>query len=256
MIEQLWVIPLGFAAGVLGSMVGLGGGIAVVPVLIFSGVHPLVASSNGLFVALSNSIASTITYSRQGSIDFAWGVKLGLASIPGAILGAVVSSEVSPGIFKVLFGMVLISAVAYMLLKKRITTRDAPVLAWMVIFAVGTSFFGGIVSAFFGIGGGIVFGPLLIAVIGFMVKKAVATSLLILLFASSSGVITHSLLGHPEFLQASLLAAGAFFGGMVGARITLKINEKILRIMIPTALTSAAIKMFWDYIHMELLLSE
>lgn len=256
MIEQLWLILLGFAAGILGSMIGLGGGIVVVPVLIFVGFPPLLASSNGLFVALSNSIASTITYSKQGRVNFAWGIKLGLASIPGAVLGAVVSSDVSPGIFKILFGISLISAVAYMLLKKRITVRDTPVSAWMIIIAAGVSFFGGVVSAFFGIGGGIVFVPLLIAVMGMMMKKAVATSLLILLFASSSGVITHSLLGHPDFLQAGLLAVGAFLGGVVGAQITQKINEKILQIMISAALISAAIKMFLDYIHVDLFLSK
>ena len=59
MIDQLWLIPLGFAAGVLGSMIGLGGGIIVVPILTFLGIPPTVAASNSLFAALSNSIAST-----------------------------------------------------------------------------------------------------------------------------------------------------------------------------------------------------
>ncbi len=64
MIDHLWLIPLGFAAGVLGSMIGLGGGIIVVPVLTFLGFSPTAAASNSLFAALSNAIASTISYSR------------------------------------------------------------------------------------------------------------------------------------------------------------------------------------------------
>ena len=51
MIDQLWLIPLGFAAGILGSMIGLGGGIIVVPVLTFLGIPPTVAASNSLFAA-------------------------------------------------------------------------------------------------------------------------------------------------------------------------------------------------------------
>lgn len=256
MIEQLWLILLGFAAGVLGSMVGLGGGIIVVPVLIFSGFHPLVASTHGLFVALSNAVASTIMYSRQGSVDFAWGIKLGLASIPGSVLGAVVSSEVSPGITKVLFGIVLISAVVYMLLKKRLAGKDTSVSTLGMIIATSVSFFGGIILAFFGVGGGIVFVPLLISAMAMMMKKAVATSLLILLFASLSGVIIHTMLGHSDFLQAGLLAIGAFFGGTVGAQLTRKINEKFLQILIAAALIAAAMKMFLNYIQVDLSMSE
>jgi len=69
MIDQLWLIFLGFAAGVLGSMIGVGGGIIVVPALTFLGFPPTVAASNSLFAALSNSIASTISYSRQKELS-------------------------------------------------------------------------------------------------------------------------------------------------------------------------------------------
>ena len=87
MIDQLWLIPLGFAAGILGSMIGLGGGIIVVPVLTFLGFPPTVAASNSLFAALSNATASTISYSKQKRIEYYLGLKLGLLSIPGTVLG-------------------------------------------------------------------------------------------------------------------------------------------------------------------------
>ena len=95
MIDQLWLILLGFAGGVLGSMIGLGGGIIVVPVLTFLGFSPTAAASNSLFAALSNATASTISYSKQKRIEYALGLKLGLLSIPGTVLGAVVSSDVA-----------------------------------------------------------------------------------------------------------------------------------------------------------------
>ena len=123
MIEELWLIPLGFVAGVLGSMIGLGGGIIVVPVLTFAGFTPTLAASNSLFAAFSNAIASTISYSRQKRIEYSIGLKLGLLSIPGTILGAYISSDVTPGIFKILFGLVLIFSSIYIFLKRRIESR-------------------------------------------------------------------------------------------------------------------------------------
>jgi uncharacterized membrane protein YfcA len=69
---------IGFAAGVLGSMIGLGGGIIVVPVLTFFGFSPTLAASNSLFAAFTNAVASTISYSRQKRIEYSLGLKLGL----------------------------------------------------------------------------------------------------------------------------------------------------------------------------------
>jgi uncharacterized membrane protein YfcA len=124
MIDQLWLIPLGFAAGVLGSMIGLGGGIIVVPILTFFGFSPTLAASNSLFAAFSNAIASTISYSRQKRIEYSLGVKLGLLTIPGTVLGAYVSSDVAPEIFKVLFGFVLIASAIYIFMRKKIEGKQ------------------------------------------------------------------------------------------------------------------------------------
>jgi len=157
MIDQLWLIALGFAAGILGSMIGLGGGIIVVPVLTFLGFPPTAAASNSLFAALSNAIASTISYSRQKRIEYTLGLKLGLLTIPGTILGALISTDVTPGIFKILFGLVLIASAAYIVLRKKIETKEKALSKQMMVFAVGASFFAGIISSFFGIGGGIIF---------------------------------------------------------------------------------------------------
>ena len=246
MIDQLWLIPLGFAAGVLGSMIGLGGGIIVVPVLTFFGFPPTLAASNSLFAAFSNAVASTISYSRQKRIEFSLGLKLGLLTIPGTVLGAYISSDVAPEIFKILFGFVLIASAGYIFLRKKIESKEKNLSKQMMVFAVGASFFAGIISAFFGIGGGIIFVPLMVVGMGMAMKKAAPTSQLILLFASLSGVIVHSILGHPDFLQSGLLMVGSFAGGLVGARLSVDIKERSLQILVFIVIVAAAIKMFFD----------
>ena len=229
MIDQLWMIPLGFAAGMLGSMIGLGGGIVVVPVLTFFGFPPTLASSNSLFAAFSNAVGSTISYSRQKRIEYFLGLKLGLLSIPGTVLGAYLSSDVTPAIFKILFGLVLISSALYIYLRKKIESKEKNLTKLMIVFAIGASFFAGIISSFFGVGGGIIFVPLMVVGIGMTMKKAAPTSQFILLFASLSGIIVHSILGHPDFIQAGLLSVGAFGGGIVGARLSLDIKNVIYK---------------------------
>ena len=246
MIDQLWLIPLGFAAGVLGSMIGLGGGIIVVPVLTFLGFSPTAAASNSLFAALSNAIASTISYSKQKRIEYPLGIKLGLLSITGTVLGALISSDVAPDVFKVLFGLVLVASAVYIFVRRNLESREKIISKQMMIFAIGASFFAGIISSFFGIGGGVVFVPLMVAGMGIAMKRAAPTSQLILLFASLSGVITHSLLGHPDFMQAGFLAIGSFIGGLVGARLSIDIKERYLQILVSVVILIAAAKLFYD----------
>ena len=246
MIDQLWLIPLGVAAGMLGSMIGLGGGIIVVPVLTFLGFPPTVAASNSLFAALSNAIASTVSYSKQKRIEFSLGLKLGLLSVPGTVLGAVISTDTAPEIFKILFGFVLIASAAYIFLRRKIESKEKTLSKQMMIFAVGASFFAGIISSFFGIGGGIIFVPLMVVGMGMAMKRAAPTSQLILLFASLSGVIVHSVLGHPDFLQAGFLAIGSFIGGLIGARLSIDIKERYLQILVSVVILIAAGKLFFD----------
>ena len=107
MFENVWLLGLGLVAGIVGSIVGLGGGIVTVPVLTFIGVPHTLASSSSLFAAFSNSIASTASYARQKRVDYKNGLRLGLMSVPGTILGAILSGSATSEMFKILFAVVL-----------------------------------------------------------------------------------------------------------------------------------------------------
>jgi len=246
MIEELWLIPLGFAAGLLGSIIGLGGGIIIVPVLTFFGFSPALAASNSIFAVFSNAIASSISYAKQRRIEYSIGLKLGLLSIPGTVVGAFISSEITPSIFKILFALILISASVYIFSKRKIEPKNYNLSKQIMILAIGASFFAGIISGLFGVGGGIIFVPLMVVAMGLSMKNAAPTSQFILLFASGSALVTHTLLGHPDFYQALLLATGAFVGGLVGARLSLEIKENSLKLLISIVMIAVAVKLFID----------
>ena len=246
MYENLWLIPLGFAAGVLGSIVGLGGGIIAVPAMTFAGFPPALAASNSLFAAFSNSVASTISYTRQKRVEFGIGIKLGLMCIPGTILGAFVSDVMTPVAFQILFAFVLIASAVYIFVKRAVDGKSYNRTTMMMVISAGASFFAGIISSLFGIGGGIIFVPLMVIGIGIPMRKAAPTAQLVLMFASLSGLLVHSALGHPDYLQASFLAIGAFAGGLLGARLSLEIKERKLTILVTIVLLAAAVKLIID----------
>lgn len=246
LLEYLWLVPLGFAAGIIGSMIGLGGGFVIVPALTFAGFSPTLAASDSLFAAFCNAVASTLSYARQKRIVYSLGIKLALLSIPGTILGAYISDEISASVFKILFGLVLIASSAYIYSKRKMEPKEYNLSKQIMILAIGASFFAGIISSLFGIGGGTVFVPLMVVAIGLSMKLAAPTSQFILMFAAASGMIVHSLLGHPDYVQAGLLSIGAFAGGIVGSKISSRVDEKKLRIFVTVVLAVTSIKLFMD----------
>jgi uncharacterized protein len=246
LFEYLWLLPLGFAAGVIGSMIGLGGGFLIVPVLTFFGFSPTLAASDSLFAAFSNSVASTISYAKQKRIVYSLGVKLALLSIPGTILGAYISEAVSPPLFKILFAGVLVGSGIYIYMRRKMESKEYNLSKQIIIFVIGASFFAGIISSLFGIGGGVVFVPLMIIIMGLSMKLAAPTSQFILMFASASGMIIHSLLGHPNYYEAAFLSTGSFIGGMTGSRLSKHITERNLRIFVIIILALTAVKLTID----------
>jgi uncharacterized protein len=246
LLEYLWLIPLGFAAGIIGSMIGLGGGFVIVPALTFAGFSPTLAASDSLFAAFCNAVASTLSYAKQKRIVYSLGIKLALFSIPGTVLGAFISDEISASTFKILFGIVLIASSAYIYSRRKMEPKEYNLSKQIMMLAIGASFFAGIISSLFGIGGGTVFIPLMVVAIGLSMKLAAPTSQFILMFAAASGMIVHSLLGHPDYIQAGLLSIGAFAGGIVGSKISSRVDERKLKIFVTLVLTITSIKLFLD----------
>jgi uncharacterized membrane protein YfcA len=82
---------VGLAAGTLGSMLGVGGGIIMVPALTFLNLSPTQAASTSLIAVMSTSVSSTIEYSRQKRIDYPLGLEMAACAIPGGVLGYVLS---------------------------------------------------------------------------------------------------------------------------------------------------------------------
>jgi len=86
----------------------------------------------------------------------------------------------------------------------------------------------------------------MVIAIGLSMRLAAPTSQFILMFAAASGMIIHSILGHPDYYQAGLLSAGSFAGGILGSKLSLRVEERKLRLLVTIVLIITAIKLFID----------
>jgi uncharacterized membrane protein YfcA len=173
-----------------------------------------------------------------------------LLAIPGSVAGALISEHLSISSFKLMFAVIMILSGFYIIYKNRLSeSQQAKNESFVAasIFYIG-AFLAGIVSSLFGIGGGIIFVPLMIIIIQMTMSRAAATSQFTLLLTSITGVITHALLNHPDYLQALSLVFGAIVGAQIGSRLSLKVNDSFLRKILAISLFAASLKIIYDWL--------
>ena len=248
-ITLVFLIGVGLAGGTVGSMLGVGGGVIMVPALTLLSLPPTQVASTSLIAVMSTSLSSTIEYSRQKRIDYTLGLQMAACAIPGGVLGAILSEYLHEDSFKLYFGILLILTGLYLLyknsiLKDHLVKRHSMHL--QVAAVLIASFGAGIISSLFGVGGGIVFVPAMLLVLGLGMHKAAPTSQLTLMMTAIGGVFTHSVLGHPDYLQAVALSTGAFAGAQIGARLSLVTKDVLLRRLLAVILIAVAVAFISD----------
>lgn len=237
-VEIILLVLSGMMISTLGALIGLGGGFMAVPYLIlFWSVDRELAVFSSLMLILANSTSGSISYIRSRMIDWKFAVFIFVPTIPGLILGYLILKNLDSTIFDILFSLLLLSMSAYIVYKKvrnngekgeEEKESDGKIKK---LIAVPLAFVAGTISSTFGVGGGSIFMPAQVGLLGLDIRKAIANSMLIIsmmafirVFVISYGYFS------VEHLQYGLpLALGALIGGHVGAGIVKNIKRsKIL----------------------------
>src|SRR4030043_433739 len=120
MERYLWLIPLGFVIGAYGTLIGAGGGFVLMPLLLllYPGENPEVITGISLAVVFFNALSGSVAYAKMKRIDYRSGLLFSLATIPGAILGALTTPYIPRRSFNMIFGLFLIVAAVFLLLHR------------------------------------------------------------------------------------------------------------------------------------------
>jgi hypothetical protein len=224
---------LGFAIGLLVSMLGGGGGIFYVPALTLLFDLPMqLAVSTSLASIIPTTAIASLSHKRSGNLDLSIGLIFGVAGITGALIGAYISSMLPSALLGKLFGLFMIAMGVPMTVRSKKTagnTKEAlPPLTWKR-GALGSSFgiLSGMMCGLFGVSGT----PPVIAglyILGFPATAVVGTSAFVLLCNSISGLTGHIVLEQFDLMLILLLAGGAAIGAYIGPKILAKIRAETL----------------------------
>lgn len=256
-------------AGVLGSLLGLGGGIIVIPVLtLLMGVDIHYAVGASIVSVIATSSGATAAHLKEGIANLRVGMLLEVATTTGAVLGALIAAFVASNALFLIFAVVLAySAVAMFqrrhadlspnLLDDRWSKRlhlsgryrdraTGKVLRYGVTgvpIALGLMFVAGIVSGLLGVGSGTLKVPAMDLAMKLPLKVSTATSNFMIGVTAAAGAAVHFAQGDIAPLIAAPVALGVLLGAVGGARLLGRVQSHSVRLLFVLVLVTVSIQM-------------
>lgn len=257
---------MGFALGAYGTLIGAGGGFVLVPLLLllYPKENPDLITGISLAVVFFNTLSGSLAYGRMKRIDYKSGVIFSIATIPGAILGALSTAYVPRRLFDAIFGVLMIAGSLFLLvrptslkqpreddenhhLKRTLVEADGTIhtFSYNPKLGVGLSLFVGYLSSFLGVGGGFIHVPALVHLLNFPVHIATATSHFILAVMTLTGTLVHVATGtFSRGVQMTIfLAIGVLPGAQLGAKLSNRVQGQWIIRSLAVALALVGIRL-------------
>jgi uncharacterized protein len=247
------VVPLAIVAGLLIGLslgtLGGGGSILTVPVLVYLlGQDPHQATTASLLVVGLAAVTGAATHARAGRARVRTGLVFGLLGVAGAYAGSLASAAVPANVLLAGFGLLMLAVAAAMLLRRRAASRPRPPghhprpgpgrLAAVAATATGV----GLITGFFGVGGGFVVVPALVLVLGFDMPTAAGTSLIVIAADSAAALAARA--GHAmvalDWGLIAAFAATAVLGTLAGTKLAGRVRPEQLSAAFTVLITLVA----------------
>ena len=224
---------IGLIAGIFGGLVGLGGGVVMIPLMVgFLKLSQHKAHGTSLVALVFTGISGAITYALHGSIDIAASLFLAATAIFTARAGAHYAHALPEWKLKKAFGAFLIFVSLLLLLKPYLSGIISPTTGFVkIVVLLTTGVFTGFLSGMMGVGGGTIMVPAMVLLAGSGQHIAQGISLLAMVPAGGVGAFTHWRLGNvAEGLLVGLIP-GVLLGTYLGGTLAHLLPDYILRII-------------------------
>lgn len=219
----------GLATGVVLSVLGAGGSMFIVPVLVFV-LHSPISEATGTSLAVVGAAAlvAAIGHWRNGNIDLKVAGIFGAPAVVGAIAGSSLHTLVSQRTLTFLFAVILFVAAGRMIWSKPTDPKGVATPRAVILLPLGAAI--GVLSGFFGVGGGFLIIPALSWGAGLSVRQAIGTSLAVIAVSSLAAAVSHAVQGQLRLEVLATVGGGAVLGALAGAPLSGKVPEKPLRL--------------------------
>jgi len=240
---------IGLSLGALGG----GGSILTVPALVYLvGMDTRAATTGSLVIVGVTAVFGMLAHRRDGHVRMLQGVVFGLVGAAGAVAGTRLSLAVAPDVLLAGFSVLMLAVAGIMLTRRRVPAGsggpsmaervpfDVPIIAFKPRFicacpraakVVVAALAVGLMTGFFGVGGGFLVVPALVLALDFPMPVAVGTSLLVIAMNSTTSLVARAGSGlEIDWAVIALFTGAAVVGSLLGARIVTKVRPQTLQI--------------------------
>ena len=236
----LWSLPMiGLIGGFLSGLLGLGGGVVLLPLLTWVGKVPLrVATGTTLVQVMIAAATGWIAHYRGGMVNLSMGLVLGISGVAGGLVGSFLSVYLSIRVLEFIFLFVVGGAIALLFAQGKLYDDPHPregfdfnkVLGSSIGFGVGS------LTGLLGVGGGFVVIPLMIRCLGLPLRVAIGTSLMAIFISSVGTLVVKYNIGQVHLLITLLVISGSTVGAWTGAYVSRRTPVDLLRMSLLTML--------------------
>ena len=229
---------IGLTAGCFGGLVGLGGGVVMIPLMVgMVGLQQRQAHGTSLVALVFTGIVGAATYATRGKVDIEAAALLAVTATVTARFGAHYAHVLPEWKLKRSFGAFLIAIAVLLLARPWLGGASASAAPWVkAVVLLTTGVFTGFLSGMMGVGGGSIMVPAMVLLAGFPQVLAQGSSLLAMVPAGASGAYTHWRLGNVVRGLLPGLIPGILVGTIVGSSFALRLPETVLRLVFAAVL--------------------
>jgi len=241
----LALVSVGFLAGSFGALLGVGGGVILVPGLILvAGLpfHSAVAAS--LVCVVATSVSGSVVYLKRGRVLLDVAVHLQFYTVGGAVLAGLVATRIPAAPLYLAFSVLLLVMAYRMIpLGKREGSGTRPAMGPGSPKVVAASVGAGSVAGFLGVGGGILNVPILHLLMGQPFDRAAATSVYMIGVTGAAAALVYIARGDLDPALAGVTVLGTLAGAGVAALVGDRFDERVLKVIFVVLLLYVAFRM-------------
>jgi uncharacterized membrane protein YfcA len=269
----------GLVAGILAGVLGIGGGVILVPLQVSLGIPPVQAAATSNLSIVMTSIAGSIQNWRMGMLDLKRVILLGIPALLTAQVGAIIASRLPSYLLLAAFGVLLLANTYLVQLNKKVVIQaqelgadvsDAEHLSgtessgqmspWLARALTGGA--AGLLAGLFGIGGGVILVPMQILLLKETIKVAIQTSLGAIVITAVAATASHAGLSdwiwnglgfgdgtiHQNVLwiPGLILGTGGLIGVQISTRTLPKLPDETVSLLFRGFLTILSLYIFWQ----------
>ncbi len=263
----LLLLLLGAGTGVVGSMLGLGGGVFLVPLLTLAlGVPFRAAVAASLACVIATASASATVNLNRGTVNMRLGLALEVATSVGGLAGGITAAYLSTRQLFVVFALTLTAMGLIMMMRSgrrnviadtsvdpgtlggRLREGDIAYVYRLRRLPVGmvASLVAGAISGLLGLGGGIIKVPVLNTFCGVPIRVAAATSTFMIGVTAAASAILYFARGDMILPLTAAVVLGALPGSLLGARLTDRVEARALKVLMAIVLLLVGARMGFE----------